>query len=396
MLKIYIIFDMKVAFNPRHPFELPLLLPNQVPVQEWESARVLKVCVQARAALGALSEAAAMLPNPDVMLSSLVLLESQASSEIENIVTTADALFEAQQDAGRADAPTKETLAYRSSLYHGLQAIAQRPMSTRLIEEICSITKGIDMQVRRESGTQLSNARTGETIYTPPQGEALLRDKLANWEWFCHADASDPRSDAEREVAQLDPLVRMAVLHYQFEAIHPFLDGNGRTGRVINLLFLVQQGLLARPVLYLSRYILQHRARYYELLLAVSREGSAAAWQEWIVYMLEAVSETAHWTLAKIKAINRLMEDTQILIQTHTKLGKQKDLIELFFRLPYCRIADIVQADIAKRQTAAIYLQSLAQAGILSTQERGREKLFLNHRLIALLKSESNELEEII
>ncbi len=365
-------------------------------MQEWESARVLKACVQARAALGALNEAAATLPNSDVMLSSLVLLESQASSEIENIVTTADALFEAQQDAGRADAPTKETLAYRSSLYYGLAAISQRPLSTRLIEEICSLTKGIDMQVRRTPGTQLSNARTGETIYTPPQGEALLRDKLSNWEWFCHANASDSRSDDEREVAALDPLVRMAVLHYQFEAIHPFLDGNGRTGRVINLLFLVQCGLLGKPVLYLSRYILQHRARYYELLLAISREGSAEAWQEWIIYMLDAVHETAQWTLAKIKAINNLMINTQILIQINTKLGKQKDLIELLFRLPYCRIADIVEADIAKRQTAAVYLQSLAHAGVLTTQDRGRDKLFLNHRLIALLKSESNDLEEII
>lgn len=387
---------MKPAFNPQQPFELPLLLPSQVPMQEWESARVLKACVRSRAALGALNEAAATLPNPDVMLSSLVLLESQASSEIENIVTTADALFEAQQDASRADAPTKETLAYRSSLYHGLKAISQRPLSTRLIEEICSLTKGIEMQVRRVPGTQLSNSRTGETIYTPPQGEALLRDKLANWEWFCHVDASDPRSDDERFIATLDPLVRMAVLHYQFEAIHPFLDGNGRTGRVINLLFLVQQGLLGQPVLYLSRYILQHRARYYELLLAVSREGSVGAWQEWIVYMLDAVHETAQWTLAKIKAINRLMSETQTLIQTNTKLGKQSDLIELLFKLPYCRIADVVDADIAKRQTAAVYLQSLADAGILSVQERGREKLFLNHRLIALLKSENNDIKEVI
>lgn len=387
---------MKPAFNPQQPFELPLLLPSQVPMQEWESARVLKACVRSRAALGALNEAAATLPNPDVMLSSLVLLESQASSEIENIVTTADALFEAQQDASRADAPTKETLAYRSSLYHGLKAISQRPLSTRLIEEICSLTKGIEMQVRRVPGTQLSNSRTGETIYTPPQGEALLRDKLANWEWFCHVDASDPRSDDERFVATLDPLVRMAVLHYQFEAIHPFLDGNGRTGRVINLLFLVQQGLLGQPVLYLSRYILQHRARYYELLLAVSREGSVGAWQEWIVYMLDAVHETAQWTLAKIKAINQLMHVTQIFIGMKTKLGKQSDLIELLFKLPYCRIADVVDADIAKRQTAAVYLQSLADAGILSVQERGREKLFLNHRLIALLKSENNDIKEVI
>ncbi len=353
---------------------------------------MLKACIAARAALAALNEATALLPNPDVMLSSLVLLESKASSEIENIVTTADALFQyAAKDPGKADAPTKETLRYRESLYHGLAQLKTRPLSTTLMEEICSLTKGMDMRVRKVPGTALMNAHTGETIYTPPQGEALLREKLADWERFCHADVSD-----EARGGTLDPLIRMAALHYQFEAIHPFLDGNGRTGRVLNLLFLIEKGLLGSPVLYLSRYILRHRGRYYALLLNVSREGSAAAWEQWLLYMIEAVRETSVWTLAKIKAIARLMENTQHLISLNTELGNQKGLIELVFRLPYCRIADVVNADIAKRQTAAIYLQKLTHAGLLTEQVQGRENLYLNHRLIALLKSEANELEEII
>ena len=374
-------------FDPQSPFDLPLLVSESVPIDTWESAAVLKACIEARVALAALQEATALLPNPDVMLSSLVLLESKASSEIENIVTTADALFQfAASDTSKADGPTKETLRYRESLYHGLAQLNARPLSTTLMEEICSRTKGMEMHVRKVPGTALINANTGVTIYTPPQGEAVLREKLADWERFCHADAHDTRRGGG-----LDPLVRMAALHYQFEAIHPFLDGNGRTGRVLNLLFLVEKGLLATPILYLSRYILSHRDRYYALLLAVSREGSAPAWQSWLLYMLEAVRETSVWTLAKIKSIARLMTDTQEQIQRDTKLGNQKGLVELIFRLPYCRVADVVQARIAKRQTAAVYLQALAASGLLQSQAHGREKLYLNHRLITLLKSDSVE-----
>jgi Fic family protein len=373
-----------LMFDPKRPFDLPLLMRGSVPMGEWESTSVLRACIQANKALAALKEAAALLPNPDVMLSSLVLLESKASSEIENIVTTTDELFQyAAKDPARADLAVKETLQYRESLYHGLDQLRTRPLATTLIEEICSKTKGMEMRVRKVPGTALVNARTQETIYTPPQGEALLREKLADWERFCHAE----ETDAAR-AGDIDPLVRMAVLHYQFEAIHPFLDGNGRTGRVLNLLYLVDKGLLTSPVLYLSRYILNHRSRYYALLLAVSREGSVEAWQQWLLYMLEAVRETAVWTLEKIKAISRLMQNTHEQIQRDTKLGNQKGLVELIFRLPYCRAADVVQAQIAKRQTAAVYLQTLVTTGLLQMQGNGREKLYLNHRLIDLLKNE--------
>ena len=351
--------------DPKRPFDLPPLLRGSVPMGEWESVEVLRACIKANKALAGLKEAAALLPNPDVMLSSLVLLESQASSEIENIVATADALFQyAARDPATADRAVKETLQYRESLYHGLDQLRTRPLATTLIEEICSLTKGMEMRVRKVPGTALVNARTQETIYTPPQGEALLREMLADWVF-------------ERS-------------HYQFEAIHPFLDGNGRAGRVLNLLYLVDKGLLASPVLYLSRYILKHRSRYYALLLAVSREGTAQAWQAWLLYMLEAVRETAVWTLEKIKAIARLMHSTHEQIQRDTKLGNQKSLVELIFRLPYCRVADVVQARIAQRQTAAVYLQTLVGTGLLQMQANGREKLYLNHRLIDLLKYEAS------
>jgi Fic family protein len=371
-------------FDPKRPFDLPPLLRASVPMGEWESTAVLRACIKANTALAALKEAAALLPNPDVMLSSLVLLESKASSEIENIVTTTDELFQyAAKDPAEAGLPIKETLRYRESLYYGLGELRTRPLATTLIEEICSKTKGMEMRVRKVPGTALVNARTQETIFTPPQGEALLREKLADWERFCHAE----EADGER-AGDIDPLIRMAVLHYQFEAIHPFLDGNGRTGRVLNLLYLVDKGLLESPVLYLSRYLLKNRARYYALLLAVSREGNTEAWQQWLLYMLEAVRETAVSTLEKIKALSRLMQSTHEQIQRDTKLGNQKGLVELIFRLPYCRIADVVRAQIAKRQTASVYLQTLVSTGLLQLQGNGREKLYVNHRLIDLLKNE--------
>jgi Fic family protein len=221
-------------------------------------------------------------------------------------------------------------------------------------------------------------------VYTPPQGEARLRELLADWEQFCHAQDDDALRGAGQNA--LDPLVRMAVLHYQFEAIHPFLDGNGRTGRILNLLYLLEKRLLNQPVLYLSRYILQHRARYYALLLAVSTEGTAQAWQDWISYMLSAVHHTARWTLEKISAIRTLMERTYQQIDANTKLGRQTDLVSLIFQLPYCRVADVVDTGIAKRQTAAVYLQTLVQQGILEEQVSGRDKLYLNQALISLLK----------
>jgi Fic family protein len=376
-----------MPFDPAQPFNLPLLRADCVPMAQWETPAILKACIEARAALSALHQATALLPNPDVMLSSLVLLESQASSEIENIVTTTDALFEyAQADARRvdaADSAVKETLRYRESLYYGMAELKTRPLTTTLMEEICTRTKGVDMRVRNVPGTALTNARTRQTIYTPPQGESHLRELLADWERFCHALPDDAQRGGE-----LDPLVRMAALHYQFEAIHPFLDGNGRTGRVLNLLFLVEKGLLSTPILYLSRHILHHRSDYYAKLLAVSREGSNAAWRDWIAFMLDAVRETAKWTLAKVLAISTLIAETHAEVQRNTKLGNQKGLIELAFRLPYCRIADVVEEQIAKRQTAAVYLQTLAEIGVLNEVSKGREKLYLNHRLIELLKGE--------
>ena len=244
-------------------------------------------------------------------------------------------------------------------------------LTTNTAVEICRAIKGIDLDIRSASGTTLINDVTGQVIYTPPQGETRLRGLLTNWEKFLH-DSSGA-----------DPFIRMAIAHYQFEAIHPFSDG--RTGRIINLLYLVEQGLLDLPVLYLSRAIIQRKAEYYRLLRAVTAEQR---WEEWILYMLIAVSKTAAWTTAKIRAMRKLIQDTIDYVKGRAPDLYTYELIELIFAQPSCRIANLVEAGIAHRQTASVYLKRLCAIDVLEEIKLGREKLFINPRLMALLKSE--------
>lgn len=359
-------------FDPTTPYDS---LPPLPPKADLESRAVLKACIDARAALAELKQAGGLLPNQTILINTIPLLEARASSEIENVVTTTDRLFRfAQADReGLADPATKEALRYRTALYWGFRSLKRRPLSTATAVEVCRTIKGVNLDIRRVPGTALAGDASGKVIYTPPQGEALLRKLLANWERFLH------------EATEIDPLVRMTVGHYQFEAIHPFTDGNGRTGRILNLLFLVEQGLLDLPVLYLSRAIIQSKADYYRLLLAVTAEGR---WEEWIRYMLKAVDETARWTTAKIRAIRELMQETADLVRQKAPAVYSRDLVELIFVQPYCRIGNVVDAGIAKRQTASVYLKELCDIGVLKEVKAGREKLFTNPRLMTLLTVE--------
>lgn len=235
------------------------------------------------------------------------------------------------------------------------------------------------MQVRKVPGTTIVNAATGETIYTPPEGEALLRDLLGNWEAYVHAEDG------------IDPLIKMAVAHYQFEAIHPFTDGNGRTGRVLNMLFLIEQGLLSLPILYLSRYIVQNKNEYYRLLNAVTSHGE---WQPWIQFMLGAVMATAQWTTRKIVAVRGLIEHTTAYV--HQQLPKiySHELVQVIFEQPYNRIQNLIDANIAKRQTASVYLKQMASIGVLDEIKRGREKLYLHPKLLQLMTTDQDEFTE--
>lgn len=361
------------TWRPEQPYDALPLLP---PKQDVETRAVLKQCIAARTALAELKQAADLIPNPAVLINALPLLEAQASSEIENIVTTADRLFQHVQADERADPATREALRYRRALLEGGRAIERRPISTGTAEAICTQIKGVDMRIRRVPGTALVGHATGQVIYTPPEGEARLRDLLANWERFLH-----------QEVA-LDPLVRMAVAHYQFEAIHPFTDGNGRTGRVLNSLYLVEQGLLGQPILYLSRYIIAHKPDYYRLLLEVTRDG---AWEPWLLYVLRGVEETARWTVDKIAAVRRLAAETTAYVRRALPGVYSRELVDVIFEQPYCRIANVVERGIAERRAASRYLQALAGAGVLRAVSVGREKLFLHPRLLALLTRDEND-----
>lgn len=361
-------------FNPEKPHnELPLLPP---PTELIETTEILKKCIDARVAVAELKQAAELIPNAAVLVNALPLLEAQASSEIENIVTTTDKLFEFMEVAEeRADAATKEALRYRTALFEGAKMVQRRMLTTDMAIQICSTIKDMELDLRAESGTQLRNRKTREIVYTPPEGQKTLQSLLNNWADFMHKNTA------------IDPLVRMAIQHYQFEAIHPFSDGNGRTGRILNILFLVEQGLLDSPILYLSRYIISTKGEYYRLLLEVTSKG---AWGEWIMYMLAGVEETCTWTTDKIKAIRELMEHTSQYVQQSLPKVYSWELVEALFKQPYCRINNLVSAGVAKRQTASVYLKQLCDIGVLKEYKSGRETLFVHPKYIELLTGEEN------
>ena len=361
-----------------HPAQPHNHLPALPPRHELESRVVLKACIEARAALAELKQAAELIPNQAMLINTIPLLEAKDSSEIENIVTTTDQLFQFAQGHDKADPATKEALRYRTALHQGFESLKARPLCTSTAVDICRTLKGVEMDIRRTPGTQLANDRTEEVVYTPPEGEARLREMLANWERFLHHQI------------ELDPLIRMAVGHYQFEAIHPFTDGNGRTGRVLNILYLIQEELLGLPILYLSRHVIAHKADYYRLLLGVTRDG---AWEPWLIFMLQAVAETSHWTTRKIAAIRTLAEHTTEHVRTRLPKIYTRALVDVIFEQPYCRIGNLVDKGIAQRQAASRYLHDLTALGVLREMPFGKEKLFIHPKLMQLLSRDSNQLQ---
>lgn len=362
-------------WRPDEPYnQLPALPPAN---DATETLAILKACIPARAALAELNQAGKLIPNQSLLINLLPLLEAKDSSEIENIVTTTDKLFQfAQEDQG-ADPATKEALRYRTALYEGFELLRRKPLCTNTAVQVCSTLKGVEMDVRKVPGTIIGNQASGETIYTPPSGEDVIRNLLTNWESYLNTHDGT------------DPLIKMAVSHYQFEAIHPFHDGNGRTGRIVNVLYLIDQELLTLPILYLSRYIVQHKNDYYRLLTHVTRTGD---WQEWIIFMLKGVEEVASWTCAKIAAMRELLTQTEDFVRQQLPKIYSHELVQTLFEQPYCRIGNLVEKEIAKRQTASSYLKQLAGIGVLQEKASGNEKLFINPRLVQLMTSDSNEI----
>ena len=336
---------------------------------DLEPKPVLKAAIEARTALATLAQAGQLLPNPNILIHAVPLLEAQASSEIENIVTTADELFK-HAESGGGNHATKEALRYRTALFAGVDSIRRRPLTAETAAKICSQLQGRDMAVRAVPGTRIANPVTRQVVYAPPEGADLIRDKLTAWERFVHAQDD------------LDPLVRMAVAHYQFEAIHPFHDGNGRTGRVINILMLIEAGLLSDPILYLSRAIIDRKNDYYRLLREVTAEG---AWIEWILYMLDIVRESAESTTRKIASIRTCQDDIADRARAATSGGRDAQFQAVLFEQPYCRISTVAERCDVSRQTASAWLHALVEAGLLSDVKVGRELLFVNDEFLSVL-----------
>jgi len=357
-----------MAFDPEKPYnELPLLPPKA----DIETKAVLKRCIPANRALAELKGVGELIPNQSILINAIPLQEARISSEIENIVTTNDDLYQAAASPDKqTDPKTKEVLNYRAALKRGCELLAGKPLSTNVVVEVCSFLLNKRVDIRKLPGTALKNPRTGKVVYTPPVGQDVIRRKLDNLERFIH-DRGD-----------LDHLIRLAIVHYQFEAIHPFYDGNGRTGRIINLLYLVEKGLLNIPVLYLSRYIIDHKNQYYTLLKQVTQKQN---WIEWILFVLRAVEVTAKQTTNKIQQICDLLEETVEFSKMNLPCKVySRELIEMIFVQPYCKIKFLVEAGVAKRQTASKYLQVLARIGVLEQRKIGREMIYINPKLLSL------------
>jgi Fic family protein len=357
-----------MSIDPKMPYNE---LPKLPPIQEIESKAVLRACISANKALAELKGLAQTIPNQSIFINTLSIKEAQYSSEIENIITTTDELYQGLSIADQNPSfSTKEVLRYRSALWRGHALLEERGLlTTNVIHEIQAELLENNAGIRSLPGTALKNAINGEIIYTPPCGKEVIQNKLKNLEDYIHSDG-------------IDPLIKLAIIHYQFEAIHPYYDGNGRTGRILNILYLVQQGLLELPILYMSQFIIKNKENYYELLRKVTFQHD---FEPWILYMLACVEESARETISKIQAIQLLMKEVSEKIKLELPKIYSKELVDVLFQQPYCKIK-FLENSIVKRQTAAQYLNQLEQIGILSSKKVGRENLFLNVRLFELFK----------
>ncbi len=358
-------------FNPNVPWND---LPELPPAADLESRVILKGCISATAELFRANALGKMLPNEEVLINTLPLQEARRSSEIENIVTTNDDLYRAMAsdiNCVKLDSNTKEVLHYREALWQGVRQIREGlSLDIRLFEHLCSLILGEKMKIRNDE-VVIENRAAQQLIYKPPTGYSTLIRLLTNLERFIN-DTSD----------KFQPLVKMAVMHYQFEAIHPFVDGNGRTGRILNVLYLVYQKLLDAPILYLSRFFIQNRDEYYRYLRDVTENGD---WQQWILYILEAVEQTSRDTADKIEAINRLINEVSIKARGKTKAVEREGFVDLLFKWPYCKIG-IVQRELGcTRVTATRYLNETAALGLLRRVKFGREYYYINKDLMQLL-----------
>jgi len=356
-------FDRKIPYN-----DLPLLPPKA----DIETKKILRKTISAGRALAQLNGTLLNLPNPTLFLDTIYLQEAKASSEVENIITTNDELYKSLvADRKIENSATKEVLSYKEALWLGIEQLKKKPfITTNLCLSLVQCIKQNTASIRNTPGTTLSNTQ-GEVIYTPPSGEKVIREKLANLEKFINENET------------IDPLIKMALMHYQFEAIHPFSDGNGRTGRILLLLYLKLSGLLDTPAIYLSEYIIKNKADYYKRLRGVTEKTD---WESYILYMLDMVEETSTKGLERLNKITTTMNKTANEIKTKLPKVYSKDLVEILFRLPYTKRQHLIDENIGNPKTVGNYLQTLEENGFLKSVKVGKEKLYLNQRLLKILE----------
>ncbi len=354
------------------PFnDLPLLPPEK---EKIETVKVLRQLVKSSVALAELKGLAKILPNPNILLNAVILKEASASSEIENIITTQDKLYQALSAKGiQADPSTKEVLRYREAMLHGFRFIQKKGfLSANAIIEIQKILEEKTTGIRKLPGTALRNAATGNVIYTPPDNTDSLNRLIKNLESYLN------------EQDEMSPLIKLAVQHYQFESIHPFYDGNGRTGRIINVLYLILNDLLESPVLYLSAYIIDNKADYYRLLQEVRTKDN---WEEWVLYILKGIEQTANETIVRVNEISKLFIKTQETVRKQAPKSYSKELIELLFEHPYCKAEYLTDRLDISRITASKHLKELERIKVLQSKQVWKETLYINTKLFDLLKA---------
>jgi len=350
------------------------LLPPAIAIEKIETRNVLKALTGARAALAELKGAASTIPNEQILIETLSLQEAKDSSAIENIVTTHDELYRSGVGANNFEsASAKEVHNYSSALKYGFKEVIEKGfLNVNGILKIQEIIEGNNAGIRKVPGTVLKNDLTGDIVYTPPQDYDTIMKLMQNLEAFIN-------NQLEYDV---DPLIKMAIIHHQFESIHPFYDGNGRTGRIINILYMIKEELLSLPILYLSRYLIKNRAEYYDLLQSTRETNN---WEPWILYLLEAVEKTSKDTVILIKRIKELMLETKWKIRSELPNIYSQDLINNLFRHPYTKIG-LLQTDLRiSRITATKYLNTLASKGLLDKIRVGRINYYINKQLFNTL-----------
>jgi len=349
------------------------LIPLPPKKEHYETIKIFKQLSKSSSALGELKGIANTIPNQKMLVNVIALREAKDSSEIENIVTSHDELYKALSVKSKASPQTKEVINYRKAIFTGLEIISNQGfIKAKDIVNLQKIIIDNDAGLRTTPGKVLKNDKTGEVVYIPPQDIEEIQILLSNF--LEHFNLNDDN---------IDPLINLAILHYQFESIHPFYDGNGRTGRILNILYLILNNLIEIPILYLSSYLIENKVEYYRLLNSVNKSQN---WEEWILYMLKGIEDTSIRTIEKISLIKENLRETIKLVSLKAPKIYKKELIELLFEQPYAKIEFVTGRLKVERKTASRYLKKLVEIGVLDAQRIGRENIYINIGLFEILK----------